>query len=108
LHGSTAGAAKCFSVNLKTHTFHCFKCNRSGNAFDLWAAANRLSIYDTALDLCQRLNIPVPILTPPITNREEETVRPVSTSGPRRPRCLQWVHGQITVVKAQHSSLLLK
>jgi putative transposase len=75
LHGSTQGAARCFSVNTNTHTFHCFKCNRSGNALDLWAHANRLGIYDAAIDLCQRLNIPLPTLTPPPTaNREEETV----------------------------------
>jgi putative transposase len=81
LHGSTRGTARCFSVNTHTHTFHCFKCNRSGNALDLWAAANRLSIYDAALDLCQRLNIPVPILAPPTTaNREEETVATCSST----------------------------
>jgi DNA primase len=75
LHGSTAGAARCFSVNTAAHTFHCFKCNRSGNALELWAAANRLSIYDAAIDLCQRLNIALPTLAPPPTaNREEETV----------------------------------
>lgn len=78
LHGSTSGTARCFSVNTNAHTFHCFKCNRSGNALDLWAAANRLSIYDAALDLCQRLNLPLPILAPPPNpNREEE---PVATS----------------------------
>jgi putative transposase len=75
LHGSTAGTARCFSVNTTAHTFHCFKCGRSGNALELWATANRLSIYDAASDLCQRLNIPLPILAPPATpNREEETV----------------------------------
>jgi putative transposase len=75
LHGSTAGTARCFSVNTKTDTFHCFKCGRSGNALDLWAAANRLSIYDAAIDICQRLNIPLPLLTSPTPgNREEETV----------------------------------
>jgi putative transposase len=79
LHGSTSGTARCFSVNTHTHTFHCFKCGRSGNTLELWAAAHRLSIYDAALDLCQRLNIPLPTLTPPPTgNREEETV----ASGP--------------------------
>jgi transposase InsO family protein len=62
LHGSTLGTAKCFSVNNDAHTFHCFKCGRSGNALDLWANANRLSIYDAALDLCQRLNIALPTL----------------------------------------------
>jgi transposase InsO family protein len=79
LHGSTHGTARCFSVNTADNTFHCFKCGRSGNALELWAAANRLSIYDAAIDLCQRLNIPQPILAPPSTaNREEETV----ASGP--------------------------
>jgi putative transposase len=75
LHGSTHGTARCFSVNTKAHTFHCFKCGRSGNALDLWATAQRLSIYDAAIDLCQRLNIPLPLLPSPQTgNREEETV----------------------------------
>jgi putative transposase len=75
LHGSTHGTACCFSVNTQAHTFHCFKCGRSGNALDLWAAANHLTPYDAALDLCQRLNVLLPLLPPPPTaNREEETV----------------------------------
>ena len=75
-HGSNRRTARCFSVNTQAHSFHCFKCNRSGNALDLSAQAQRLSIYDAAIDLCQRLNIPVPLLTPPTTpaTREEETV----------------------------------
>jgi putative transposase len=81
LHGSTHGTACCFSVNTHAHTFHCFKCNRSGNALDLWAAANRLTIYDAAIDLCRRLNITLPTLAPPAnTNREEETVATASTT----------------------------
>jgi transposase InsO family protein len=71
LHGSSAGTSRCFSVNREQQTFHCFKCGRSGNALDLWAQATRQSIYDAALDLCQRLNIPLPS-----RNREEETVVP--------------------------------
>jgi putative transposase len=81
LHGSTHGTARCFSVNTKMHTFHCFKCNRSGNALDLWAQANRLSIYDAAIDLCQRLNVPLPTLAPPANkNREEEPVATASST----------------------------
>jgi hypothetical protein len=81
LHGSTHGTARCFSVNTNAHTFHCFKCGRSGNALELWAQANRLSIYDAAIDLCQRLNIPLPILAPPPTaNREEAPVADASTT----------------------------
>jgi hypothetical protein len=77
LHGSTSGTARCFRVNTHAHTFPCFKCNRSGNALDLWAAANRLSIYDAAVDLCQRLHLPLPLRTPPPTGNREEA--PVAT-----------------------------
>lgn len=74
LHGSTSGTSRCFSVNLDQQIFHCFKCGRGGNALDLWAHANRLSIYDAALDLCQRLHLAVPILPSRPRNREEEAV----------------------------------
>jgi len=74
LHGSTAATARCFSVNTTHQIFHCFKCGRSGNALDLWAQATRQTPYDAALDLCQRLNIPVPTLPSKERNREEETV----------------------------------
>jgi hypothetical protein len=70
LHGSTSGTSRCFSVNLRDQIFHCFKCGRSGNALDLWAQATRQTPYDAAIDLCQRLNIPLPTQR----NREEETV----------------------------------
>ena len=75
LHGSSLGTNRCFSANVEEHIFHCFKCGRSGNALDLWAAANRLTPYDAALDLCQRLGIPLPTLpNQPPRNREEEPV----------------------------------
>jgi hypothetical protein len=76
LHGSTASTSTCFSVNLNQHTFHCFKCGRSGNPLDLWIQATRQTPYDAALDLCQRLHIPLPTLPPLHRNREEETVAP--------------------------------
>ena len=62
LHGSTSGTARCFSANLNSNLFHCFKCNRGGNALDLWAAANRLTPYDAAIDVCNRLGLPLPTL----------------------------------------------
>jgi putative transposase len=82
LHGTTPGTAGCFSVNTHAHTFHCFKCGRSGNALDLWAQATQQTPYDAAVDLCQRLHIPLPLLpppTPPPGNREEE---PVASGAP--------------------------
>jgi transposase InsO family protein len=86
LHGSTVGTAQCFSVNLEQHTFHCFKCGKSGNALDLWAHATGQSIYDAAVDLCQRLQVPLPELPgspprPTPRNREEEPVDLGTTTG---------------------------
>jgi putative transposase len=80
LHGSTSATSRSFSANLREHVFHCFKCGRSGNVLDLWAQANRLSIYDAAIDLCQRLHIALPTLPMPPRNRDEETVAPPTES----------------------------
>jgi putative transposase len=74
LHGSPSGTSRCFSANLEEHCFQCFKCENSGNALDLWARANQLNIYDAAIDLGQRLGIPLPTLPPPPRNSEEEPV----------------------------------
>jgi len=81
LHGSTSGTAQCFSVNLDSNLFHCFKCGQSGNALDLWATATQQTIDDAALDRCQRLGLPVPTVSAPPPppapgNREEEPVVP--------------------------------
>jgi transposase InsO family protein len=73
--GPKHGTSQCFSAHLDKNAFHCFKCGRSGNALDLWVKASHLGPYDAALDLCNRLAIPVPTLTsPPTPNREEEPV----------------------------------
>jgi hypothetical protein len=80
LHGSTSATSRCFSVNLRDQIFHCFKCGRSGNALDLWAHATQQTPYDAALDLCQRLSIPLPTLPSTQRNREEEPVVRGSTT----------------------------
>ena len=79
LHGSTSGTSRSFSANLEAHTFHCFKCGRSGNALDLWAEATQQNIYEAAMDLCGRLGIPLPTLPVGERNREEE---PVASGSP--------------------------
>jgi putative transposase len=75
LHGSTSGTSRCFSAHLDRNLFHCFKCGRSGNALDLWAAATQQTPYDAAIDLCRRLNLTLPTLTAN-RNWEEEPVAP--------------------------------
>jgi transposase-like protein len=65
LHGSSTCTSRCFSAHLDQNIIQCFKCGRVGNALDLWAQANRKKIYEASVDLCQRLNIPLPILATP-------------------------------------------
>jgi putative transposase len=76
LHGSTSGTSRCFSAHLDRNAFQCFKCGRTGNALDLWAAATNQSIYAAAIDLCNRLSLPLPTLAAAPRHREEEPVAP--------------------------------
>jgi putative transposase len=87
LHGSRSSTSRCFSANLDQNAFHCFKCGRSGNALDLWAEAQRLTIYDAAIDLCDRLSIPLPTLSATAQrNREEEPVAPLADTCTMEPK----------------------
>ncbi len=60
VHGSTSPRSRSFSANLAKNTFRCFKCQSQGNHLDLWTAATSQSIYDAAIDLCERIPIELP------------------------------------------------
>jgi DNA primase len=60
IHRSTSLASRSFAANLRKGTFHCFKCGAGGNQLDLWAGATKLTLYDAARDLCEKLGIEVP------------------------------------------------
>src|SRR5579863_3446590 len=62
IHGSQSPQSRSFSAILKRNAFRCFTCGAAGNQLDLWSRAQSLSLYDAAIDLCQRLQIPVPRL----------------------------------------------
>ena len=62
LHGASRGTARCFTASLDKNLFRCFKCGNGGDAIDLWAKATKQSPYDAAIDLCGRLNLPLPLL----------------------------------------------
>ena len=51
-----------FMAYLDTNRYHCFRCRRSGNAIELWAAHRRLTFYAAACDLCRRLGIEPPLI----------------------------------------------
>lgn len=64
VHHSTSPSSRSFSANLSTNTFRCFKCHAQGNHLDLWAAATKQKLYEAAVDLCQRVRIETPRVSP--------------------------------------------
>lgn len=60
VHGSTSPRSRTFSVNVATGRYCCHKCNSRGNQLELWAAVNKLALYEAAVDLCQTLGREVP------------------------------------------------
>lgn len=60
VHESTSQQSRTFSVNVQTARYHCHKCGSNGNQLELWAAFNKLTLYDAAVDLCHALQRDVP------------------------------------------------
>ena len=60
VHGSTSPRSRSFSVNMETGRYYCHKCHSRGNQLELWAAANNMTTYEAALDLCRILGKDVP------------------------------------------------
>ena len=63
IHGSKSTRSGTFSVNLESGRYYCHKCQNYGNHLELWAAANKLDMYDAAVDLCRVLGRDVPWIT---------------------------------------------
>ena len=53
---------RCFSANLRRNAYRCFRCGSCGNQLDLWAAARGQPSYQAAIELCAKLNRPLPWL----------------------------------------------
>jgi DNA primase len=66
VHRSDSPQSRSFSVNLTANAFRCFTCGASGNQLDLWRQVHGLTLFDAALDLCHRAQVPVPWLQQPI------------------------------------------
>ncbi len=62
VHGSPTPRSRSFAAHLERHCWQCFRCGARGNALDLWPAATGLPLYEAAVDLCGRLNLPIPRL----------------------------------------------
>ncbi len=74
LHGSTSPRSRSFSAHLGRGVWHCFGCEASGNALELWAQATGQCLYRAVLDLYDRLGQEVPWLGPvgPATSAQEK------------------------------------
>jgi DNA primase len=62
LHASPSRESRSFSANLGMNAYRCFHCGSAGNQLDLWVAATKQPLYQAAIDLCQRLDRPIPRL----------------------------------------------
>ena len=64
VHVSDRERSRAFSANLRRNVYQCFspRCGSKGNQFDLYVAATGLSLYDAAVNLCEKLGIDVPYL----------------------------------------------
>lgn len=60
VHLSNSPQSKSFPANLSTNRYRCFKCGSAGGQLELWAAMQGISVYQAALDLCDRLGVETP------------------------------------------------
>ncbi len=69
-HESASGNKTSFSVNLEKNTFRCCstRCEKQGNALDLWVAYTGLPLYEAALKLAADLHLE-------LTRKREESTR---------------------------------
>jgi len=59
IHHSSSAESRSFSVNTQKSAFHCFTCGASGNQLDLWSKVHGLTLFQAAIDLCDRLHLAV-------------------------------------------------
>jgi DNA primase len=60
IHRPASARSRSFSANLKRNIYQCFSCGASGNQLELYAAARGLSLFDAAVELCERLHRDIP------------------------------------------------
>lgn len=60
IHRSTSPRSRSFAVHVGRKVYQGFRCGSAGNHLDLYAAVTQQDLYQAALDLCNKLNQPVP------------------------------------------------
>jgi DNA primase len=69
VHGSKTSYSRSFAAHLEKNCWHCFRCGAGGNALDLYVAVTKLPVYEAALELCGRLQLPIPRRHGPASHR---------------------------------------
>ncbi len=59
-HSSQSLRSRSFSAHLARDVCRCFKCGFTGNQIQLWAALNKMTVYEATVDLCQQAGVEVP------------------------------------------------
>jgi len=60
VHKSQSRRSRCLSADLAKGVCKCHKCGFSGNQIQLWAKLKGMTVYQAAIDLCQRAGVQVP------------------------------------------------
>jgi hypothetical protein len=60
LHGARSPSSRSFSAHLGRNSWHCFHCEASGHALDLWVQATQQELYPAVLAWYRRLGRAVP------------------------------------------------
>jgi DNA primase len=81
VHHSASPSSRSFSANLNLHIYRCFKCGSAGNQLDLYAAVTGLSLFDSAIALCEQLHHEVPWVLKESSPRSQPADRPAPVLG---------------------------
>jgi DNA primase len=76
IHRSQSTRSRSLSVNVEKNAFRCFGCGAAGNQLELWAKVHGLNLFDAALDLCERADVPVPRIGAASTAAETDKRNP--------------------------------
>ena len=72
LHRSSRPTSRSFAAHVGKNVWYCFRCNKGGNALDLWVAVTRQPLHAAVCDLYDRLGRALPLL-PSRPSRSGET-----------------------------------
>ena len=69
IHRSQSIRSRSFAVNLEGKMYRCFKCGSAGNHLDLYATVTHQTVFQAAVELCKKLNRPIPWVASTPKNR---------------------------------------